>query len=271
LHSEGDATLVEAAAGLQYERRTVRVDAAVGVAAPLGLDADPWPEAKLVLRGKPLARLEVIVTAARKGRTPSLRERFDAQSGNPALGPEVATLGEVRVVATPIDALRLELAPYWRRSTGTVVAEAMTNRLTNLGLVDVRGADASLRAQLHARVAAGGSYALTKDRARRTDDQPWADDPIERMPDHRADAWLQGTLPRSIIVTARGRWFGAATDRDVPIDGYALYEASVAATFGGDWLAVLRCDDLLDAAPETRNGFHLPGRVLSLVAQGTWQ
>jgi hypothetical protein len=34
---------------------------------------------------------------------------------------------------------------------------------------------------------------------------------------------------------------------------------------------VVRCDDLLDAAPETRTGFHLPGRVVSLVAQGTWK
>ena len=78
------------------------------------------------------------------------------------------------------------------------------------------------------------------------------------------------SLPHAIVVTGRGRWFGAAVDRTMPMPGYALVDASVAASFGGDWLGVLRVDDLLDAAPETRNGFHLPGRVLSLVAQGTW-
>jgi hypothetical protein len=35
-------------------------------------------------------------------------------------------------------------------------------------------------------------------------------------------------------------------------------------------MAVVRCDDILDKAPETRNGFHLPGRVFSLIVQGTW-
>ena len=269
LHSEGGATLLEAAAGLQYERRTVRVDAAIGGAAPLGLGADPWPEAKLVARGKPLSPVEVVVTAARKGRTPSLRERFDAQSGNPALGPEQASHGEVRVIATPVEGVQLDVAPYWRRSTGTVVADARTGTLTNLGTVDVRGLDASARVRVHARATVGAAYSLTLDRARGADDV-WRDDPLDRLPDHRADAWLQGTLPGAVVVTGRGRWFGESIDRGMAIDGYALVDASVSATFGGDWMAVVRCDDLLDAAPETRQGFHLPGRVFSLVAQGTW-
>ena len=54
------------------------------------------------------------------------------------------------------------------------------------------------------------------------------------------------------------------------VPGYALVDTSLAARLGGDWLAVLRCDDLLDAAPETRSGFHLPGRVASLIVQGSW-
>ena len=270
-HSEGGATLLEGAAGLQYERRTVRVDAAVGAAAPLGLGADPWPEAKLVARGKPLAQLEIIATAARKGRTPSLRERFDAQSGNQALAPEVASHGELRLIATPFDGVSLDVAPYWRRTTGTIVADPMTSKLVNLGLVDIRGVDVSARVRVQPWATVGGSYQLTVDRARSDDTMAWRDDPLDRLPDHRADVWLQGTLPRSIVITGRGRWFGAAVDRAMPIASYTLVEASVAATFGGDWMAVVRCDDLLDAAPETRTGFHLPGRVVSLVAQGTWK
>lgn len=270
LHSAGDVTLVEAATGMQYERRSLRVDAAIGGAAPIGLGADPWPEGKLVVRGRPVGGLELVATVARKGRTPSLRERFDAQSGNPALGPEQATHGELRVIATPVDGVQLEAAPYWRRATGSMVADPMTAHLINLGTVDVRGVDVAARVRVHARATLGGSYALTRDRARSDDGSTWRDDPLDLLPDHRADGWLEATLPHAIVVTGRGRWFGAAVDRTMPVPGYALVDASVAASFGGDWLGVLRVDDLLDAAPETRNGFHLPGRVLSLVAQGTW-
>ncbi len=270
LHSEGGATLLEAAAGIQYARRTVRVDAAIGAAAPIGLGADPWPEAKLVVRGRPIPAIEVVATAARKGRTPTLRERFDSLSGNPALGPELASHGELRVIATPADGVRLEVAPFWRRTTGSVVADPMTNQLVNLGQLDVRGVDVAARLRLHARATIGGSYALALDRARGDDTMAWRDDPLDLLPDQRGDAWLQGTLPRTVVVTARGRWYGAAIDRTRPVDGYALLEASVSASLGGDWTAVLRCDDLLDAAHETRDGFHLPGRVGSLVVQGTW-
>ena len=37
------------------------------------------------------------------------------------------------------------------------------------------------------------------------------------------------------------------------------------------YLGVLRCDDLLNAAPETRAGYHMPGRVISIIMQGTWE
>jgi len=269
LRSAGDATLIEAAAGAQFERGTVRVDGSAGVAAPIGLGADPWPEAKLVTRWRPIASTELVATVARKGRTPSLRERFDSQSGNPALGPEQSSHGELRVIAKPIDGTQLEVAPYWRRSTGSVVNDPMTNRLTNLGTVDVRGVDASAKVRLHAYLSVGGSYELTRDRARATDggDSRWRDDPLDRLPDHRADAWVRGTLPHAIGLLARARYFGASTDKNVEVESYALLEASASARYG-DWLAVARCDDLLDAAPETRNGYHLPGRVFSLVVQG---
>jgi iron complex outermembrane receptor protein len=270
LHGAGDATLVEAAAGLQYERHRLRVDAAAGLAAPLGAGAAPWPEGKLVVRGRPRAPLELVATVARKGRTPSLRERFDAQSGNPALGPEQALHGELRAIVRPADGVSLDVAPYWRRSTGSVVADPMTGELVNLGELDVRGVDVAARARVHARATVGGSYALTRDRARAGATAAWRADPLDRLPEHRADVWLEARLPRALVLTTRGRWFGATVDRAMAVDGYALVEASLAATFAGDWLAVLRCDDLLDAAPETRQGFHLPGRVLSLVAQGTW-
>ncbi|HVK78105.1 MAG TPA: TonB-dependent receptor [Kofleriaceae bacterium] len=271
LVSRGDVTLIEAAAGGQYEDGPVRVDAAAGAAVPIGLGADPWPEAKLVGRYKPVGQLELIATAAHKGRTPSLRERFDSQTGNPELGPEIATHGELRAIARPDERVEVDVAPYWRRSDGTMRLDPMTNRLTNLGTVDVRGLDASARVQVHPMVQLGGSYALTLDRSRNDDAGMWIDDPLDRLPDHRADGWIKGTPIDALTVVGRVRWFGEAIDRATTVDSYYLVEASASAQFGGDWLAVVRCDDLLDERPETRSGFHLPGRVFSLIVQGTWE
>ena len=81
----------------QYEQQTLRVDGAAGAAVPFGVGADPWPEAKLVVKWRPaFGPLELTATGGRKGRVPSLRERFDLAVGNPALGPEHASHAELR-------------------------------------------------------------------------------------------------------------------------------------------------------------------------------
>lgn len=268
LRSTGDATLTETAAGAQYERGTARVDAAVGLAAPMGVGADPWPEAKLTARWRPWSPLEVIATLARKGRTPSLRERFDVQSGNPALDPELASHAEGRAIVT-VGPVELDVAAYFKRSTGTVVADQVTNRLVNLGEVDLSGVDARVTARLGERVTLGAAYGLVRDRARADSDSPWRDDPLDRLPDHHGEASAQLRLPRAIALTARGRYVGTAIDRMQPVDSYTLADATASIAID-EWLAVVKCDDLLDAAPETRTGYRLPGRVVTVIVQADW-
>ena len=56
-------------------------------------------------------------------------------------------------------------------------------------------------------------------------------------------------------------------DRDLDV----LFEANLTAQVTKEYLAVFRIDDALDAAPETRMGYHMPGRVYSIVLQGMWQ
>ena len=268
--TRGDATLTELAGGLQYERERLRIEGAAGVAAPLGLGADPWPEGKLVTRYRPVAGVELIATLAHKGRTPSLRERFDVVTGNPALGPEIATMGELRVVAAPIEAIELEVAPYYRRAEGTMRGVGSDPRLQNLGTVDVRGVDARARVTPHHTVELGGSVELANDRARNDEAGPWLDDPIDRFPDVRADAWVRATPVEGASGIVRVRYFGDSIDQGMVVPFYALLEASASATLAGDWMAVIRCDDITDEQPETRNGVFLPGRVFSLAVQGTW-
>src|SRR4029077_20535537 len=85
--------------------------------------ADPWPEAKAVARWRPsYGNLELTATLARKGRVPSLRERFQPVQGNPSLGPEKIDHAEVRAIETIGERLRVELAPFCKHSTGTIRA-----------------------------------------------------------------------------------------------------------------------------------------------------
>jgi hypothetical protein len=261
---KGDATVVEAAAGGQLEAGPVIVAAAAGVAVPAGIGADPWPEAKLSVKYKHRV-VDAELIGARKGRVPSLRERYQGASANVELDPEQAWHGELRLTGRPHAGIELVAAPFVRRTTGTVKL-GTDSVLMNLGELDVYGADTSAKVQVIARVIVGGSYQYAK---ATSDDL--GDDPIERFPAHRADGWVEVTPIDRLGVRARVRYFGTAMDRGMEIAGYALFELSATATLGGDWLAVVRCDDLLDEAPETRNGFHSPGRVLSLVVQGTWE
>ncbi len=264
--SRGATTLLTAAIDGQYERARLRVDAAAGLAVPFGVDAAPWPEAKLVGRFRARPDLELTATTGYKGRLPSLRERFDRDTGNPALAPEKALHGEVRAIGTRGDA-RFELAPFVRNVTGMIrsspVPDAMGD-LINLGSLVLHGVDVQGRGRVHRRVELGGAYSYI-DAWTSTSAQP-----LDRLPHHRAELWTRASLPRAISVLVRLRGVSGAEDRGAAIDGYALVEGAISAPLGG-YQAVLRVDDALDRRPETRTGYHGPGRLFTLVLQGTWR
>jgi outer membrane cobalamin receptor len=263
----GAVTMLELAADLQYERARFRGDLALGLAAPFGVGADPWPEAKAVGAYKPAAGLALTATGAYKGRLPSLRERFDALNGNPALGPENVAHAELRAVATR-GRLALELAPFYKRTTGTIRASLAAGDhgvLVNLGRVDLWGVDATARVALHAHLELGGSYGYIKANSDTT-----GDDPIDRLPRHRFAAWARGDLGARLSGIVRVHYFGASFDKGDRVAGYLLWDASLAVRLSRQYLAVLKIDDLLDEAPETRAGYRTPGRVCSIVAQGEW-
>lgn len=267
--ADASSMIVEAAGDVQLEGRGLLVDLALGVAAPFGLEADPWPEAKLDVRYRPLRGLELAAILARKGRTPSLRERFDPQTGNETLGPELASHGELRVTAEgQRGALggRLEVAPYLRRTTGTVRLDPKLGRQMNLGELDVRGVDTNLRAQLGARVEAGAGYSYIFATSDLT-----GDDPLDRLPRHRFDTWLRLAPHRVLGLLGHLRTFGQRKDQGATLPAYATVEASATAQLGEAYLVVLRVDDLLDERPETRSGYFSAGRTVSLTLQGTWR
>jgi outer membrane cobalamin receptor len=278
--TEGDATIIEAASGLSYETTRWRLDGAVGVAVPIGLGASPWPEAKLAAKYRPRKGLELIATGGHKGRVPNLRERFDPDTGNQALAPEKAWHVELRAVEQIGERLRVEVAPFYRRTTGTIRLLPDEDRLeedpdamisSNLGRLNILGVDAQVRVKPHRMVEVGGSYNYI--RARSDSDNPaLAMTPLDRLPGHRTDGWVRLTPDRRISVLGRVKYFGESFDKGPPaIPGYAIIDATVTAPITKEYLGVLRVDDVTDVRPETRKGYHTPGRVISLVVQGTWE
>ncbi len=270
--AKGDATTLEVAGDLQYEKQRLRIDGAAGVAVPFGVDASPWPEGKLTAKYKVVPALEVTATAARKGRVPTLRERFDLTVGNPNLRPELAWAGELRGVYQK-DRVRVELAPYVRRSSNTIRQTLVATDVyqqTNLDRVNIYGVDASARVKVHAMVEVGGSFGWIHARSNSVD-PALAMTPLDRLPETRADGWVQVTPDRRISVLARARYFGTTLDQSMPVPAYTLFEATVTAPITKEYLGVLRVDDVTDVAPQTRAGYNGPGRIISVVVQGSWE
>jgi outer membrane cobalamin receptor len=86
-----------------------------------------------------------------------LRERFDLANGNPELGPEQALHAELRAIEEQ-GGVRVELAPFYRRTNGTIRASTDpmdTNKLVNLGDLDIYGVDVQGKVRIVKQVEVG--------------------------------------------------------------------------------------------------------------------
>jgi outer membrane cobalamin receptor len=175
---------------------------------------------------------------------------------------------ELRGVYTN-DRVKLEAAPFYKRTDGTVRASidpADMGKLTNLGVLDIKGVDTNARVRVIDMLTLGASYEYIKAHSGDT-----GDDPLDRLPHHRADALVEVQPVPFMQLTARVKYYGESVDKGMPVGDYTLVEASLSSRIYDDYLAVLRVDDALDVRPETRAGYHSAGRVVSLVLQGEWQ
>ncbi|MBA3817837.1 MAG: TonB-dependent receptor [Deltaproteobacteria bacterium] len=261
--SRGELSLAELASGLQYERKRWRLDAAGGVAVPIGVGADPWPEAKVVLKYQPLRHLELTTTGGYKGRLPSLRERFDAEMGDPALASERVAHAEVRATEHVDERLHLELAPFYRHTSGTI--RQSMGRFVNTGELDIYGIDVLARGRVHSRLEVGTGYQYIRASS------ALSNEPLDFLPHHKVDGWAQVTLPGATSALVRVKYVGSVIDGGEQLAGYTLVEANATAKLGAAYLLVLRVEDALDTRPEVRDGFRSTGRVVTLIVQGTWE
>ena len=196
---------------------------------------------------------------------PSLRERFDLSIGNPTLGPEIADHLELRVVETRAKRLRLELAPFYRHSSGTIRNIASSTRLENSGVLDIYGGEVMTRVQIDPLVAVGGAYQYVRARSQTSDE------PLDFLPHHRAESSVFLTPAKGLLGVLRARYISDAIDRGTTVPGYALFEASFNAQLTPEYVVLVRVDDLLDKRPETRSGYHGLGRVVAVILQATWE
>ena len=143
---------------------------------------------------------------------------------------------------------------------------ADNGRLVNLGVVKYWGGDALARVTINRAFEVGGGYEYIKAHSDET-----GDDPLDRLPHNRWEAWGQVRPLPWITAIARVKYYGQSLSQGVEVDGYTTIEASAAAQVTKAYLAVFRIDDLMDEAPETRPGVFMPGRTYSLVIQGQWQ
>jgi outer membrane cobalamin receptor len=138
--------------------------------------------------------------------------------------------------------------------------------LINLGIVNYWGIDTVARVTPSPMVELGAAYEYLK---AHSDDT--GDDPIDRLPHNRWEAWVQGRAGQRFSGLARVTYFGSAIDQTKQVPGYTLVQANLTGQITKQYLAVLRVDDLLNARPETRAGYHTAGRVISIIMQGTWE
>ena len=270
--SRGQATLLDAGGGVQFARGALRADASAGGGAILGVNPKVWPAAKAVVAYAVLRGLELAATGAHTSRPPTLRERFDP-NGNEALGPEHTTLAELRATAELPGAVHVELAPYYKRTTQTIGRSQVAvtgGELLNLGATDFWGIDGQLRAAPHPRVEAGVAYEYLRARAAAYSVLAAQDDPISVLPHHRFDAWVDGRPVDWLSGQLRVTYGSASLDNTAVISSRTVISATLTAHLTSQYLATLRLDDLANERPETRLGYHTPGRQVLVVLQAAW-
>jgi outer membrane cobalamin receptor len=278
--------LIEPAADLQYEHRTIRVDGSVGEAIPVFIGAPPYAEGKLIARWRPMfGHLELIGTIGRKGRVPSLRERNEPGDGNPKLGPELADTFEFRAIEHINDRVHVEVAPYYRYASGIIVTAPVqdpTNplfgKLINLGITQFWGVDVLGRVRILPIVEVGGGYSYIQ--VREYGDPNSNDDvvdthPLNYLPTNKFDAWVQVTPLSRLSAIVRAIYVGSAygsgnTSGEVLLPGYTTLEATVTWQINTKYLFVLRGEDLTDVRPQLMPHVYGYGTEVYAIFQGTW-
>ena len=142
--------------------------------------------------------------------------------------------------------------------------------VVNLDQLDFYGIDTSGRAHVHRLVEVGAAYNYIALRA--CQKPPGVTEcSFDRLPKHRVEGWIEGHPDRRIALNVRARYLSSFVDQGRTLSGYMTVDATATATLSPRYLLALRADDLLNARPETRDGYFGTGLVVSLVLQGQFE
>lgn len=260
---EGRSSIASVAVGATGRLGPVVTELAIGVAAPLTDDAGAWPEGKLALTWAPSSELEVGVIGARKGRLPTLRERFAPMIGNPDLDTERSTFGEVHMTLRPPH-LTAGFAAYARQQDDLIRIEE--GQLENVGDILVGGGE--VRVETGEGEPIGGGVAYNHLFAHSED---LGANPLDFVPRHRVDVYARAAYRAAFGGWARVRWTDDRIDQSMVLDAYTTLELSAWARVGRALLATLRVDNATDTDYLSRALLHAPGTTAILTLEGRWE
>lgn len=261
----GRASLLEVAGGLQFADGPIGIDGAVGMAAPFGIDAAFWPEAKLSTTYRPVEPVAIKLTGGRKGRLPTLRERFRLDIGNEELGPEQVWFVEAETALSPSRWVRLRIAPFVRRSNGLIRFDEGRDTLVNSGTFDIRGFDSEVAVAPEEPVGGGATFSYID-----AFSEELGGDSLDFLPHDRASLWVAIRRAR-YGATVRLRYQSRQNDRGAVLAAGTLLDLSAWARLTRDLTATARVDNAVDRDYQDRAGVAAPGRVLLLAIQGEWK
>ncbi len=263
----GRSTVATVASGVQFRSGAWKADAAAGVSLPDG--ATPWPELKLSVGWQPIAEVGVELVGARKGRVPTLRERYQLVSGNEELDPETSTFVEASATVRPLPWLVLKTGVYAREVEQMIKIDFDTGMLANLGDVSFRGFDAEVRIDPIRAAGAGAAYRFIDADA---DFDNAGFEPLDFLPAHKLDGWVTLRLGTRAGGTGRVRFVDRRVDQREVLPRYVTTDLSAFYRIRTDLRATAKVDNLLDNRFDLRaNGYRDPGRLIMVGVEGVWE
>jgi outer membrane receptor protein involved in Fe transport len=250
------AATAEPAAAVIYAAGPFRGELAGGISIPLAPASSSWPEGKLTLEWRPLSQLLLSSTAARKGRSPTLRERYDADVGNPLLGPELQTYVDLELRRSG-RWLSARAAAFHRWMDGIIQMEPLHQSLVNLAHLKARGVELGLAVNEAGVFGGGIAYGYVSSTT-----------PIENQPTHHGDVYFRLSVPR-FGALVRLRYVGERPELGSTLSPYTVTDASAWCQPWPTLRVIARADNVFDQRFQYRRTLLSSGRWLGIGVEVT--
>jgi outer membrane receptor protein involved in Fe transport len=249
--ASGRDLTAEPAVGAVYQTEHVQGELSAGAAIPFSPATTAWPEGKGTVVVHAPWDITLTGNLGRKGGMPTLQERYDPYSGNPALGPERHTYADLGIdYRSPWLSPHLVLFRRWM--SGLIQLDPTSGHNVNLGDVAASGLEASLEVNPTGTLSGGAVYGYLTSTST-----------INNQPANHGEVYLRLQAPR-VGAMARYRYVGSRTQSGGVLDPYTLLDLSAWYRFNRWLRATLRCDNVLDVHYQYQKNLLSPGRWIGL-------